>query len=63
MMMNTHTPSADVANAYIGFRLAHDLNERLIRAAGDNRSAFIRDAIKRHILAREEDETVLTGAS
>jgi len=60
MMMNTHTPIAD---AYVGFRLAHDLNERLIRAAGDNRSAFIRDAIKRHILAREEDETVLTGAS
>ena len=62
-MMKTHKPIADFADAYVGFRLANDLNELLTRVAGDNRSAFIRDAIKRHILAREEDETVLTGAS
>ena len=45
------------------FYNADDLNELLIRAAGDNRSAFIRNAIKLHILAKAEDEKLLTGAA
>ena len=62
-MMKTHKKISDFADAYVGFRLADDLNELLIRAAGSNRSAFIRDAIKLHILSREEDEKVLAGTA
>ena len=58
-MMKTHKKLSDFADAYVGFRLANDLNELLIRVAGDNRSAFIRNAIKIHILAKAEDEMVL----
>ena len=59
-MMKTHKPIAEFRDSYIGFRLANDLKELLIRACGDNRSAFIRDAIKLHILSREEDERILS---
>jgi metal-responsive CopG/Arc/MetJ family transcriptional regulator len=58
-MMKTHKKTSDFADSYVGFRLANDLNELLIRAAGSNRSAFIRNAIKLHILAKAEDEKVL----
>ena len=62
MMMKTHKRLSDFADAYVGFRLDNALNELLNRAAGSNKSAFIRDAIKLHILAREADaETRLTG--
>lgn len=63
MMMKTHKKLSDFADSYVGFRLANDLNDLLIRVAGDNRSAFIRDAIKRHILSREEDEKTLAGTA
>ena len=62
-MMKTHKPIDQFRDSYIGFRLANDLNELLIRACGDNRSAFIRDAIKLHILSREEDEKILSGTA
>ena len=62
-MMKTHKPIAEFADAYVGFRLANDLNDLLIRVAGDNRSAFIRNAIKLHILSREEDEKILSGTA
>ena len=62
-MMKTHKKTSDFADAYVGFRLANDLNELLTRVAGTNRSAFIRNAIKRHILSREEDEKVLSGTA
>ena len=62
-MMKTHKKLADFADAYVGFRLANDLNELLIQHAGSNRSAFIRNAIKLHILSKAEDEKVLTGAA
>ena len=62
-MMKTHKKTSDFADAYVGFRLANDLNELLIQHAGSNRSAFIRDAIKRHILSKAEDEKVLSGAA
>lgn len=45
---------ADTHDAYVGFRLDQDLNARLIRAAGNNRSAFIREAVARYIRTREE---------
>ena len=62
-MMKTHKKLSDFADAYVGFRLANDLNELLIQHAGSNRSAFIRDAIKRYILAKSEDESLLIGAA
>jgi len=47
---------ADKHDVYVGFRLDQDLNERLTRAAGNNRSAFIRDAIARYIHTLDETQ-------
>ena len=61
-MKKTHKRISEFRDAYVGVRLPIALDTLLSRAAGTNKSKFIRTAIQQHICTVTEDADTFASA-
>ena len=61
-MKKTHKRISEFRDAYVGVRLPIALDTLLSRAAGTNKSKFIRTAIQQHICTVTDDAETFASA-
>ena len=61
-MKKTHKRISEFRDAYVGVRLPIALDTLLSRAAGTNKSKFIRTAIQQHICTVTDDAETFANA-
>ena len=61
-MKKTHKHVSEFRDAYVGVRLPIALDQLLARAAGTNKSKFIRTAIQHYICTVTEDADTFASA-
>ena len=61
-MKKTHKRISEFRDAYVGVRLRIALDTLLSRAAGTNKSKFIRTAIQQHICTVTDDAETFASA-
>ena len=62
MKKKTHKRISEFRDAYVGVRLPIALDTLLSRAAGTNKSKFIRTAIQQHICTVTDDAEMFANA-